>query len=346
MIISKTPFRISFFGGGTDYPAWSRREGGAVLSTTIDKYCYLSCRHLPPFFAIRHRVVWSHIETVSSIAEILHPAVREGLRTLGFDDTEGLEIQHQGDLPARAGMGSSSAFAVGLLNALLTLKGHRADPQELARRAIDLEQNVLKENVGSQDQVAAAHGGLNFIRFERDGAIDVQPVPLPPERIRELESRLMLVYTGESRLGSEIAAGVVRNIASRRAELCEMRLLVDRAIDVLTGTGSLDAFGELFTRGWHLKQTLSDRVSSPIVERVYRLAMDNGARGGKLLGAGGAGFLLFYVPPHRRSQVQASLSGYLSVPFSFEPLGSVIIHGDDESRRAAAENREIAIPQP
>ena len=161
MIISKTPYRISFFGGGTDYPEWYRKEGGAVLSTTIDKYCYLSCRYLPPFFNIKHRVVWSHIETVSSISEILHPAVREGLRFLGFDDSVGLEIHHQGDLPARSGIGSSSSFTVGLIKALTALRGQMISKYDLARSAIELKQNVLKENVGSQDQVAAAYGGFD-----------------------------------------------------------------------------------------------------------------------------------------------------------------------------------------
>src|SRR3989338_3059270 len=176
MIISKTPYRISFFGGGTDYPQWYLQEGGAVLSTTINRYCYISCRFFPPFFAVKHRIVWSHIETVSSISEILHPAVRAGLRFLGFDDSVGLEIHHQGDLPARSGVGSSSSFAVGLIHALMTLKGEKAGKHELAVKAMELEQKVLEETVGSQDQVAAAYGGMNVIKFFQDGSIKVEPL--------------------------------------------------------------------------------------------------------------------------------------------------------------------------
>lgn len=216
MIITRTPYRLSFFGGGTDYPAWSKVEGGAVLSTTIDKYCYVSVRHLPPFFANRHRVVWSHIETVSTISEILHPAVREGLQALGFDDAKGLEIHHQGDLPARAGMGSSSAFAVAMVQALTALRGQMLDKHDLAKTAIRLEQEILRENVGSQDQIAVAYGGLNVIRFHRDGDFSVDPITVAPSRIDELKSRLMLFYTGTSRLSSEIAAEVIANLTSRR----------------------------------------------------------------------------------------------------------------------------------
>ena len=211
MIISRTPYRLSFFGGGTDYPQWYLREEGAVLSTTIDKYCYVSCRYLPPFFNIKHRIVWSHIETVSTIGEILHPAVREGLRFLGFDDSQGVEIQHQGDLPARSGIGSSSSFSVGLVKALTGLKGEMLGKMDLARQAFTLEQDILKETVGSQDQVAAAFGGFNVIRFLRDGQIQVEPLTLSLGRLAELEQSLVLLYTGTSRLGSEIAKNVTKN---------------------------------------------------------------------------------------------------------------------------------------
>ena len=197
MIVSRTPYRMSFFGGGTDYPQWYLKEGGAVLSTTIDKYCYISCRYLPPFFNIKHRVVWSHIETVNTISEILHPAVREGLRYLEFDDSVGLEIHHQGDLPARSGIGSSSSFSVGLIHALTALQGQTIEKHEIALRAIELEQDRLKEHVGSQDQMAAAHGGLNVIRFDRSGDIQVEPVAAPSSRVQELQSRLVLLYAGD-----------------------------------------------------------------------------------------------------------------------------------------------------
>lgn len=326
MIISRTPFRLSFFGGGTDYPAWYRKEGGAVLSTTIDKYCYISCRYLPPFFNIRHRIVWSHIETVSTISEILHPAVREGLRWLGFDDSIGLEIHYQGDLPARAGMGSSSSFAVGLLKALTALRGQMISKHDLALKAIDLEQTVLKDHVGSQDQVAVAYGGLNVIQFLRNGTIRVEPVTVSVSRLSELQSRLLLFYTGTSRLASEVAAAVVANLQRKRAELRRMRAMVDQAISILNSSGNLDEFGRLLHESWLLKRDLSSAVTCSSVDKVYQLAMENGALGGKLLGAGGTGFMVFYVQPEKQSDVVRALSTCLHIPFKFENEGSALIY--------------------
>jgi D-glycero-alpha-D-manno-heptose-7-phosphate kinase len=325
MIISRTPYRVSFFGGGTDYPEWVRREGGAVLSTTVDKYCYVSCRLLPPFFNIRYRIVWSHIETVSTVDEILHPAVREGLRSLGFDDTTALEIHHQGDLPARAGMGSSSTFAVGLIKALMALRGRMVSKPELARQAIELEQVRLRESVGSQDAVAAAHGGLNVIRFEPDGEIRIAPVTIPAARSAELQARLMLFYLGSSRLASAVAADVVANLPARQEELRRMRRMVDEAV-VILNEGTLDDFGRLLGESWMLKRQLSRAVSPAPVDRVYETAMQHGALGGKLLGAGGTGFMLFYVPLERQADVIASLSTCVHVPFQFESEGSAIIY--------------------
>jgi D-glycero-alpha-D-manno-heptose-7-phosphate kinase len=326
VIISRTPFRISFFGGGTDYPAWYQEEGGAVLSTTIDKYCYLSCRVLPPFFSIKHRIVWSHIETVSSIAEILHPAVREGLRYMDFDDSVGLEIHYQGDLPARAGMGSSSSFAVGLLKALKALRGQIVGKGELARMAIHLEQDLLKDNVGSQDQIAASYGGFNLIRFEPGGKFQVEPVPVPAARLRAFQDRLMLFYTGASRLGSDIAGQVVRSIPERKAEMRRMLSLVGESLAILTGDGDLDGFGRLLDETWQLKRGLSRAVSTPALDHIYQVALDHGALGGKLLGAGGTGFMVFYVPPERREEVTAALPQCLPVAFKFEQEGSVLLH--------------------
>ena len=329
MIISRTPFRISFFGGGTDYPAWYLEEGGAVLSTTIDKYCYISCRFLPPFFNIKHRIVWSHIETVSTISEILHPAVREGLRFLGFDDSVGLEIHHQGDLPARAGMGSSSSFAVGLIKALTALRGQMINKHDLALKAIELEQNVLKEHVGSQDQVAAAYGGLNVIHFSPNGDFQVEPVTIPASRITELQSRLLLFYTGTSRLASEVAADVVANLQSKQEVLRQMRSFVDQAVSLLNGNGSLDDFGRLLHENWKLKCQQSEFITNPIVDGIYKTAIEHGALGGKLLGAGGSGFIVFYVPPERQPHVKEALSGYLHVPFRFESEGCRLIYADN-----------------
>ncbi len=331
MIISKTPYRISFFGGGTDYPAWYRKHGGAVLSTTIDKYCYISCRVLPRFFDHKYRVVWSHIENVSTIGEILHPAVREGLRHLGVNGDMGLEIHHQGDLPARAGMGSSSAFAVGLIKAITALKGQMLDKHELALAAIDFEQNVLKENVGSQDQMAAAYGGFNIFRFNPDGSIQAEPMTLPPERIRQLESHLVMLYTGTSRLSSEIAGEIIGQVSQREEILHQMRQMVDQAVDILRGSGPIIEFGRLLNRSWQLKQQLADKITNPVIDRIYRKALDNGAVGGKLLGAGGAGFMIFFVAPEKRKQLQQALDGYLQVPFRFENQGASLIHYSNEN---------------
>lgn len=326
MIISKTPYRISFFGGGTDYPAWYLKEGGAVLSTTIDKYCYISCRFLPPFFNIKHRVVWSHIETVSTISEILHPAVREGLRFLDFDDSVGLEIHHQGDLPARTGIGSSSSFTVGLIKALTALRGQLVGKHDLALKAIELEQNILKENVGSQDQVAAAYGGFNVIHLFQNGDIRVEPVTIPVSRISELESRLLLFYTGTSRVASEIAANIIANFQNRQAVLHQMRCMVDQALSILNSHENLDSFGKLLHENWMLKRELSSEVTTPLIDDIYKTAIENGALGGKLLGAGNTGFIVFYVPPEKQASVKQALSAYLHVPFKFENEGSTLIY--------------------
>ncbi len=332
MIISRTPYRISFFGGGTDYPDWYLKQGGAVLSTSIDKYCYLICRLLPPFFDVRHRIVWSHIETVNTISEILHPAVREGLRYLEFDDSLGIEIHHQGDLPARSGIGSSSSFSVGLINGLLALRGESIDAHSLALKAIELEQDILEESVGSQDQMAAAHGGLNVMRFREDGSINVEPVDLPQARIAELESYMMLIYTGTSRLATEVALRVTTNFHNKMAPLTRMRHMVDEGVSLLQGNSNLDDFGELLHEGWTLKRSLADGVTTPQIDEIYEAARTQGAIGGKLIGAGGAGFMLLFAPPEKHGKVQQALDRYLKVPFSLEHTGSTIIYNDRGER--------------
>jgi D-glycero-alpha-D-manno-heptose-7-phosphate kinase len=317
-------------GGGTDYPQWYLKEGGAVLSTTIDKYCYISCRFLPPFFNIKHRVVWSHIETVGSVSEILHPAVREGMRYLKFDDSVGLEIHHQGDLPARGGTGSSSSFSVGLINALMGLRGKRIGKHDLALGAIELERDWLKESVGAQDQVAAAYGGLNVIRFDTSGKIDVQPIQADEKRIETLDSKLMLFYAGENRLSSERAKQIIDNIPAREANLRQMRDMVDRAAGVLEGDGDLDEFGHLMHENWMLKRELSAGVSTESIDGIYDKAMNSGALGGKLMGAGGTGFMAFYVNEEQQPAVRAALSNYLHVPFRFENEGSSLVYSASE----------------
>lgn len=329
MAISRTPYRISFFGGGTDYPDWYRTHGGAVLSMAINKYCYISGRHLPPFFGVRHRIVWSHIETVGSISEILHPAVRAGLEVIGFDDDEGVELHHQGDLPARSGIGSSSAFAVGLINVLNAMQGKNVGKEELALAAIDLEQNKLKETVGCQDQIASAHGGLNIIRFNTDGSYAVEPVELSAERQAAFEQHLMVFYTGTSRLSSALAKQLVDNFALKAKTLQRMQGMVPEAVELLR-SGDINAFGRMLHETWTLKRALTASVSTTTIDRIYDDALRAGALGGKLLGAGGAGFMVFIVPPENQRRVREALSHLVTVPVRLDHTGSTIIYRQEE----------------
>ncbi|MCR4338815.1 MAG: hypothetical protein NUW01_02895 [Gemmatimonadaceae bacterium] len=324
MIITRTPFRISFFGGGTDYPAWYEEHGGAVLATTIDKYCHISCRHLPPFFEHKHRIVYSRIENVSELSEIEHPAVRAVLGWAGCE--RGLEIHHNGDLPARSGLGSSSSFTVGLIHVLAALEGRYVTKDELAKSAIHIEQRVIQENVGSQDQISAAFGGFNRIEFNRNGTFHVSPIILSRERSRELQSHLMLVFTGFSRIASEIAKSQIQNFKSRETELMRMREMVDAAIAILQDTGCpIGEFGSLLHQGWRHKRTLSASVSTPEIDSIYDEALRAGATGGKLLGAGGGGFLLLFVRPELQAGVRERLKHLVQVPFEFEDGGSRVV---------------------
>jgi D-glycero-alpha-D-manno-heptose-7-phosphate kinase len=328
MIISRTPFRISFFGGGTDYPAWYRQHGGAVLAATINKYCYLTCRYLPPFFEHRIRVVYSKIENCQRPEEIVHPSARETLRFLKMD--RGVEIHHDGDLPGRSGMGSSSSFTVGLLHALYALQGRSVGKKQLAAESIHIEQDVLKETVGSQDQVCAAYGGLNRISFLPNGDFTVQPMTLTPGRLAELSSHLMLFYTGIKRTASNVAASYVGGMADRAALLTRMRECVDESCAILNSRQDLAAFGELLHESWLAKRALSDKVSNARVDRLFAEARKAGAIGGKLLGAGGGGFVLLFVPPEKQARVRKVLSRLIEVPFAFEFSGSQIIFFDME----------------
>jgi D-glycero-alpha-D-manno-heptose-7-phosphate kinase len=323
MIICRTPYRISFFGGGTDYPGWYQTHGGAVLAATIDKYCYLTCRHLPPFFEHRIRVVYRNIETCNRVDDIGHPVVRAALNYLHFD--RGLELHHDGDLPARSGMGSSSAFTVGLLHALYALRGEMRTKMELARESIHVEQELVGETVGSQDQVMAAFGGLKYVQFHPDRRIDVDPVPLASGRLAELQAHLMLFYTGVPRTASDVARSYVVNIEGRRRQLKELRGLVEEGIDLLVGGADLRSFGELLHEAWQIKRGLSDKVTNPSLDALYDTARAAGAVGGKLTGAGGGGFLLLFVPPEKRASVLSALRPQIHVPFAFESAGSQII---------------------
>ena len=324
MIITRTPFRISFFGGGTDYPGWFREHGGAVLATTINKYCYITCRRLPQFFEHKHRIVYSQIENVQHNDEIQHPAVRAVLNWAKV--TDGMEIHHDGDLPARSGLGSSSSFTVGLLNALQGLNGQMAYKDGLARDAIHIEQNIIGENVGSQDQVSAAFGGFNRIEFHRNDSFDVSPVILPGHRREELRDHLMLCFTGFSRIASEVAKSKIANLKSREKELKLMRAMVDEALSILQDTNeSIDSFGKLLDTSWQYKRSLSDRVSTPEIDSIYQAAMDAGAIGGKILGAGGGGFLLIFAKPERHAAIRDRLDKLIHVPFDFEDSGSRVL---------------------
>jgi len=322
VIISRTPFRVSFFGGGTDYSPWLREHGGAVLSTTINRYCYLSCRHLPPFFDYRNRIVWSQIETVNTHDEIVHPVVREVLKMMQL---QGVEIHHDGDLPSRAGLGSSSSFTVGILNALNGLTGKISTKEQLAHSAIYVEQELLRENVGIQDQIAAAYGGFNKIEIGPDGTFRVIPMTLPASRVAALQASLLMFYTGTSRIASDIAGEKIKAIRNKTAELHRMREMVDEAVDILNSGDNLNNFGRLLDEAWQIKRQLSPRVAPAYVNDIYASAMAAGALGGKLLGAGGGGFILFFVPPEQRTTVLGALDHLLEVPIQFESSGSKII---------------------
>lgn len=322
MIITRTPYRISFFGGGTDYPAWYHEHGGCVLATSINRYCYITCRYLPPFFEHRHRIVYSIIESVREIEEIRHPSVRESLKYLDLRD--GVEIHHDGDLPARSGLGSSSSFTVGLLHALHALRGEMRTRMELAEEAIHVERECIRENVGSQDQVTAAIGGLNYIEFGPGGRIQVQPVILPESRLAAFRGHLLLFFTGMYRIASEIAAEQIRNTPHRGDELRAMKALVPQSMEILR-RGDLADFGRLLHESWQLKKSLSSRITNSRIDAIYERARNAGALGGKLLGAGGGGFLLLFVEPSRQADVLAELHEFLHVPFEMEWMGSQII---------------------
>jgi D-glycero-alpha-D-manno-heptose-7-phosphate kinase len=331
MIITKTPLRISFFGGGTDYPIWYREHGGSVLSTTIDKSCYITCRYLPPFFDYHSRVSYSRVENVSANEDIEHPSVRGCLKFLGID--EGLEIHHVADLPARTGLGTSSAFTVGLLLGLYALRNEMRDKRSLASDAIHVEQNLLGEAVGSQDQASAAYGGLNRINFHRDGVIEVQRTLIAPERVREFEQHLALYFTGFSRIASEIAQEQLRMTPHKERELSTMLQFVDEAEAILGNTNRpIEELGRLLHDAWMVKKSLTYKISNPAIDEIYEAGISAGAIGGKLLGAGGGGFMLFFVPPEKREALRIKLKNFLCVPFSFSTRGSEVIVYEPEDR--------------
>jgi D-glycero-alpha-D-manno-heptose-7-phosphate kinase len=308
-----------------------------VLAASINRYCYITCRFLPAFFEHKIRAVWSKIELVNNRNEVTHPLIREAINHLGIE--EGVEIHHQGDLPARSGLGSSSAAAVGILNALHALRGNMVSKYTLAREAIHLEQEVLKENVGVQDQIQTAFGGLNRIDFAQDGSFAVHPVVIDETRLREFETHLILLYTGISRHASEIAGEQIKAIRSKQAELKEMMSTVDQGLDILVGGGNLADFGRLLHEAWLIKRGLSDKIAPDFINDIYSRAMRAGALGGKLLGAGGGGFMLFFVKPEDHVSVLSALSELLVVPIELDRGGSQIIFYDPPRYSRTAHTR-------
>ncbi|CAB5093644.1 D-glycero-alpha-D-manno-heptose 7-phosphate kinase (EC [Olavius algarvensis associated proteobacterium Delta 3] len=341
MIISRTPFRLSFFGGGTDYPEWYLKHGGCVLSTSINKYCYISLRYLPPFFEHRIRLVYSNIELCRHYSEIEHPAVRETLRFLNLD--RGLEIHHDGDLPARSGMGSSSSFTVGMLHACYALQGKMVSKHRLATESIHVEQDMIQETVGSQDQFAAAYGGINHILFKTNGEIELRHLTLTTHRCEELNAHLMLFYTGIKRTASNVADSYVHDINEKEKQLFRMHTMVDTGIDILQSNDDILRFGELLHEAWTVKRSLSTTVSNHIVDDMYERARSSGAIGGKITGAGGGGFLLLFVPPEKQALVRRALGELLHVPFRFDYSGTQVIVYEphlDEYNLAAEQDRD------
>ncbi len=328
MIITRTPFRMSFFGGGTDFEEYFREHGGAVLSTTFDKYCYVSVRHLPRFFDYRNEIIYSKIERVQHTDEIVHPAIRNAMK---MKDMHELRLSYDADLPARSGLGTSSSFAVGMLNAFSALKGKKLSKRQLADEAIYLERVLCNESGGIQDQIAAAYGGLNLIAFGSDG-YEVRPVEVSEARRAELNDRLMLFFTGFSRFSSDIQQGTIKALKDKEAELREMTALTYEAEKLLKDekTG-LDGFGRMLDHTWKLKRGISSGISTGSIDEMYAAGIKAGALGGKLLGAGGGGFLLFYAEPERQAAVMEAMHELLYIPFKFENEGTAIIHDEQES---------------
>lgn len=324
MLITRTPFRMSFFGGGTDYSEYYSEYGGSVISTTIDKYCYLSMRHLPPFFEHQNQLTYSKIERFNHPSEVEHPLVRAAL---GYIPTDRIQIAYDADLPACSGIGSSSAFAVGLLQGLHALKKEYPDRMTLAKEAIYLERELCAEAGGVQDQIAAAFGGFNRMDFSSDG-YSVKPIQIPEERINTLQSNLLLVFTGFTHFSGEISREQKKNISSTLKQLHEMKSLVDSAETILTD-GDLDDFGRLLDYTWQCKRTLSDSITNEYIDSIYCKAMKNGALGGKILGAGGGGFMLLYAKKEDHDKIKNSLEDLKFVPFSFENSGTKILYEDN-----------------
>lgn len=329
MIITKTPFRMSFFGGGTDMESFFREYGGAVLSTTFDKYCYVNVRHLPRFFDWKNELSYSRTERVVDVDDIEHPAIRNAMKML---DMHEIRLMYEADLPARSGLGTSSSFAVGMLNAFHCLKGKYADKKKLADQAIYLERELCQEAGGWQDQIAAAFGGMNRIEFNKDGTYDVRPIIIHPDRKKQLNENLLMFFTGFTRFSSEMQKVNATGYAEKVKQLQQMYTLVDDAEAVLEDKHSdLDDFGRLLDKTWRLKRQTGSAITTNSIDSLYENGIAAGALGGKLLGAGGGGFLVFYVQPEKRERVMEAMKDLLYVPFHFEDGGTQVVHYTPES---------------
>lgn len=329
MIITRTPFRMSFFGGGTDMESFFREHGGAVISTTFDKYCYVTVRHLPRFFDYTSEFSYQTTERVSNVEDIKHPAIRNAMKML---DMHEIRLTYEADLPARSGLGTSSSFAVGMLNAFYALKGKYADKKKLADEAIFLERVLCDEAGGWQDQIAAAFGGMNRIDFNKDGTYDVKPIIIHPDRKKQLNDNLLMFFTGFTRFSSDLQKTNQAGYDEKVKQLQQMYTLVDDAERVLEDKQSdLDDFGRLLDTTWRLKRQTGGAITTKCIDALYEKGIAAGALGGKLLGAGGGGFLLFYVQPEKQAAVKEAMKDLLYVPFQFEDGGTQVIHYTPES---------------
>ena len=323
MIITRTPYRVSLFGGGTDHPNWYQKNGGAVLSFAIDKYSYINVRELPPFFDHNYRVAYSKVETGKDISDIKHPAVREGIKK--FASTSNLELHHHGDLPARSGVGSSSAFAVGLIQALLALDGREVAPHELAQMAIDFEQITLGETVGSQDQIACAMGGINYIEFGPGDSWKTHKLDLSPNYLKQIEDRIVLLYSGIDRLSSDISKTLLENLESKSKIMNRTQELAKECREIFLQGGDLSAIGPMLIESWELKKEMNPAAVTPLLEDFFTRAKSAGADGGKILGAGGGGFCLFWVDPSKRASFINLMVPAVAVPIRISQEGSTRI---------------------
>ncbi len=329
MIITRTPFRMSFFGGGTDMESFFREHGGAVISTTFDKYCYVTVRHLPRFFDYTSEFSYQTTERVSNVEDIKHPAIRNAMKML---DMHEIRLTYEADLPARSGLGTSSSFAVGMLNAFYALKGKYADKKKLADEAIFLERILCDEAGGWQDQIAAAFGGMNRIEFNKDGTYDVKPIIIHPDRKKKLNDNLLMFFTGFTRFSSDLQKANQAGYDEKVKQLQQIYGLVDDAEKILEDKQSnLDDFGRLLDTTWRLKRQTGGAITTHSIDALYERGIAAGALGGKLLGAGGGGFLVFYVQPEKQAEVKKAMNNLLYVPFQFEDGGTQVIHYTPES---------------